>query len=481
MNEGTLPLVYPVTCHTDHVGPGSTFVAIQGYAQDGGSFIADAIAKGATHVVVEKGALLSQELLDCAAGKRVTIERVANTRKALATLSAHAAGSPAKKLKTIGITGTKGKTTTAYLLSHLLRDAGHRVALISSVENMIGEQRFSAPLTTPQPDYLHQFLKQCVDRNVEWVVMEVAAQAISLHRIYGIAFDAILITNIAREHLEFYDSMDAYVDAKMQLCLFAKCGARVWVNGDDERLSRIAGVRRFGLHNAVDICGLLKQAEKFSLVADIVHNDISHAISLPALCGEYNLYNLLAATAGALHAGLSWQEIQNGCATFSGVPGRLEQHRLPSDATVVIDYAHNPSSYQALLSTLRTQTDQLIVLFGAGGERDHGRRPEMGSIAATYADLIILTTDNPRTEDAEEICAQIARGIPNEQRGQLIIELDRAQAIRMAYDCAGAGGIIALLGKGREEYQWIGRQKVPFSDQEIVRSFYRAAGVRAPL
>ena len=481
MKEEAVPSIYPVTCHTDHVGPGSTFVAIQGYAQDGGSFIVDAIAKGATHVVVKEGTALSPELLDQMTRRGVTIERVDNPRKTLAMLSAHAAGYPSKKLNIIGITGTKGKTTTAYLMAHLLKQAGHRVALISSVENMVHDQTLPAPLTTPQPDYLHQFLKQCVDQRIEWVVMEVAAQAISLHRVDGILFDALIITNIAREHLEFYDSMDAYVDAKLMFCSFGKKGAPIWVNGDDERLARIEGVQRFGIYDAVDMRGMVEKTEQFTLSASIVHDNKTHAISLPALCGEYNLYNLLAATAAALHVGLSWQEIQRGCTTFSGVPGRLEQHQLPSGATVVIDYAHNPSSYQALLSTLREQTDQLIVIFGAGGERDHGRRPEMGCIAAEYADQVILTTDNPRTEDPNQIIEQIIKGVPEGKRQKVMREPDRAHAIRMAYERAGTGAIIALLGKGREEYQWIGRQKVPWSDQEVVRSFYRSKGVRAPL
>ena len=477
-----MPLVYPVTCHTDHVGPGSTFVAISGFAQNGSSFIAQAIEKGATCIVIKEEDVLSQELLDLAIERRVAIERVPNTRKALAHLSAVAAGYPAKKLKIIGITGTKGKTTTAYLLAHLLKQADHNVALLSSVENMIGMQRFVAPLTTPQPDYLHQFLRRCVEDKIEWVVMEVAAQAVSLHRIDGITFDVIIITNISREHLEFYASMDEYVSAKMTFCSFAKEGAPVWVNGDDGRLVHIKGVCRFGIyHDALQIRGVVEKSEGFGLTASIAHNNKTYMVSSHALCGEYNLFNVLAACAAALHVGLSWREIQKWCATFSGAPGRLERYRLPNEATVIIDYAHNPSSYEVLLSMLREQTDHLIAIFGAGGERDHGRRPEMGRIAAEYADFVILTTDNPRSEDPEQIVAQIYQGVTQDKRQKVIIELNRACAIHVAYEYAREGSIIALLGKGQEEYQLLGKKKVPFSEREIVRSFYRSRGVKAPL
>jgi UDP-N-acetylmuramoyl-L-alanyl-D-glutamate--2,6-diaminopimelate ligase len=212
-----------------------------------------------------------------------------------------------------------------------------------------------------------------------------------------------------------------------------------------------------------------------------VHSGKTYLVSSSALSGEYNLYNMLAAAVGALHVGLPWEQLQKGFATFSGLPGRLERHRLPSGQTVVIDYAHNPLSYQVLLSMLREQTDQLIVVFGAGGERDHGRRPEMGCIAAEYADWVILTTDNPRSEDPEQIITDIYCGILAEKRQKVQVVLDRADAIRFAYEQSHEGAIIALLGKGQEEYQLIGKKKVPYSERDIVRSFYRSRGVRAPL
>ena len=471
-----LPKQYPVACHTDHIGLGSTFVAIKGFASNGALFVSRAIEKGATRIVLKQNEQLSQATLRLAHQNEIKIQRVAHTRKALAQLSAQAAGFPAKKLKILGITGTKGKTTTASLLCHILRQAGYQTALLSSVGNMIHNQTFPAPLTTAQPDYLHQFLKTCVDENIEWVVMEVAAQAISLHRIDGIEFDVVIMTNIAREHLEFYASMDAYAQAKMKLVSFCKKDAPVWLNADDARLARIDtnNLHWFGTRaNHVQIRGNLLCTEKnnaLALKASIIHDDKEYIISCQSLCGEYNLYNVLSAVAGSLHAGVAWPMICKAIAKFSGVPGRLEQFALPNGATAIIDHAHNPLSFQVLLSMLRAQTDQLIVIFGAGGERDHGRRPEMGCIAAEYADFVILTTDNPRSEDPEKIVADIVQSISDKQRHKVIIEMDRKQAIYKAYEASHAGSIITLLGKGTEEYQLVGTTKIPFSERKIVRA-----------
>ncbi len=467
------PKQYPVSCHTDHIGQGSTFVAIKGLAQNGVSFITLAIEKGATRVVVEQTDCLAQDVLELANKNNVTIQRVQNSRKALAQLSAHAVDFPAEKLKIIGITGTNGKTTTAYLIEHMLKEAGYKTALLSSVSNIIGDYVLNASLTTEQPDYLHQFLKQCVENDVEWVVMEVAAQAISLHRIDGIAFDVVIITNIAREHLEFYHSMIDYIQAKKKLLSFRKKGAPAWLNSDDEKLKLVdeKNVHWFGLrHRDAHMRGALKKNEQHALLGVITHDGKEYAVSCPVLCGEYNLYNVLSAVSGALDAGVAWSAIQKALATFRGVPGRLERYALSNGATALIDHAHNPLSFQVLLSMLRTHTEHLLVVFGAGGERDEGRRPEMGRIAAQYADCVIITADNPRSENPMHIAEDICRGIGKEEQYKITIELDRERAIHTAYSMADSGSIIALLGKGSEEYQVVGRSKVPFSERTILLS-----------
>ena len=464
------PQSYPVACHTDQVGAGSTFVVIRGYAQHGGNYIATALQKGARKIVVDQPLTAQMRALIINAG--VLIVQVMDARTALAELSARASSYAHKKLKIIGITGTKGKTTSAALLFHMLAQSGRKAALLSTVYNAIGSHRFNASLTTPQPDYLHQFFKTAVDAGVEWVVMEVAAQAISLRRIERLQFDAVIMLNIAREHLEFYDSMDQYAHAKLKLLNYRKANAPAWLNADDERLAKVKGdtIHRFSIEHSGELSAQLRNKKGFSLDALFQHNDAQYEISCPQLCGEYSLYNLLASSAGALTAGLSWPEITDSVKTFAGVPGRFEQYQLSNGARAFIDYAHNPLSYEALFKAVRDQTDHLIVLFGAGGERDPGRRPEMGRIAAEYADLVILTTDNPRSEDPKKIIEDILKGVPAAHRSKMVIELDRKAAIVNAYKQSRPGSIIALLGKGPDEYQLVQGIKTPFSERAILQS-----------
>lgn len=447
-----LPLTFPIACHTNQVGPGSTFVAIKGYEKNGVEYIPDAIAKGATSIVIENEANLSDEVLMLLEQKKIVVRRVPDTRLALAILSAQAAGNPAKQLKIIGITGTKGKTTTSFLLWHLLKTAGYKTALLSTVNNYINDEKFSAPLTTAQPDYLHQFLKLCVENDVTHVVMEVAAQALSLHRVYGIEFEGVIFTNFSLEHLEFYANMEDYFAAKCRIFGMTKAHAPILINGDDIWCQKIKPTENMHF---------------FSLLRE------TNTFSCPALIGSFNAYNVTAASMMALKLGISSEAIEQGLATFPGVRGRFERHELPNGATCIIDYAHNPSSYESALGALREMTDHLIVVFGAGGKRDPSKRPLMGQVAAQFADVVLLTSDNPRTEDPELIIADIERGIIPAHTAKVIKIIDRKVAIERAYALARQGTIIALLGKGPDEYQIIGDQKLPFSEAEIIQSIAR--------
>lgn len=464
-----MPTTFPVTCHTDFVGVGSTFVAIQGYADNGINYIKQAIEKGARTIVVHHSTLLDDELCAFIKTHNVVLERVDNTRKVLAQLSAQAAEFPAHKLKIIGITGTKGKTTTSFLLEHILRNSGYRTALISSAQNKIDGIIFPAPLTTPQPDYLQQFLKVCVENNVEYVVMEVAAQALTLHRVEGITFCGVIFTNFSHEHLEFYADLDAYFQAKSLIFNMITDDAPLLVNRDNaycaQLLEQLTRAQSFGLSTANNTYQgqLLTDA-----VASIALRIQEHEFQCPTLFGQYNAYNVLAATSMALALHISTSVIANALKTFTGVPGRLQEHSLPNGARCFIDYAHNPESFQAVLSTLRALTPQLIVVFGAGGGRDKSKRPMMGVIAATIADIVMITSDNPRLEDAATIAADIIRDIPFSLDHKVVQELDRKKAIEYAYQLSDTGSIIALLGKGPDEYQIIGTTKHYFSERSIV-------------
>lgn len=469
----TLPVGYPVACHTDCVMPGGTFVAIAGFKHDGISFVPTALAKGAKKIVIQQDVLVPSDINELIELHQAELIRVHDTRLALAQLAAQEAGFPARKLRIVGITGTKGKTTTSFLLEHILRAAGYKTALLTTVHNTILDTVFPAPLTTAQPDYLHQFFKTCVQQGIEWVVMETAAQALSLHRAHGIEFDGVIFTNFSQEHAEFYPTLQEYFAAKSKIFSQARPGAPIIINADNQWLAP-----RVGSAGMISIGSLAGSADwQFSstnlvdgLQVHISGQQQEWLVKCPALLGDYNGYNIAAAVALAMNLGVDQNICARACATFTGVPGRLQRYNLANGATCFIDYAHNPSSFEQLFVLLRSMTDQLIVVFGAGGERDRTKRPIMGALAARYADHIILTMDNPRSEDPAMIVQEIMQGIAQECQSKVSCQLDRAAAIRQAYEISGSGSIIALLGKGPEEYQIIGTQKIYFSEAAIVSS-----------
>lgn len=482
MKKIILPATFPVTCHTRSVGPGSTFVAIQGYNEDGVAYIPQALEKGAKIIVVQKQILMQPELLKLIADHNATLEYCdEDPRLELAKRSAQAAGYPARKLKILGITGTKGKTTSAFLLHHMLTHAGHKVALLSTVKNIIDGQEFAMQLTTPQPDYLQQFFKLCVEHAIEYLVMEVAAQALSLYRVHDVFFDGIIFTNIDQEHAEFYPTMDEYIAAKFLLFKHTKPGAPRLINADDQRImeqihagsSLAQECTTFGMHQADVIGTLLNDASHGIELAVNINSQQPFTLRCPALIGSFNAYNLLGVVALARSLGIAPALLDAACRSFQRVPGRLEQYALSNGSRCIIDYAHNPSSYEAVLSMLRQATEHLIVVFGCGGDRDRTKRPIMGSLAAKYGDTIILTSDNPRSESPAAIIEDIKKGISAEYRHKIIEELDREKAIEKAYQCTKPGSIMVLLGKGPDEYQIVGTLKTRFSEAEIVRRFQK--------
>ncbi len=458
-----LPSIWRVACHTDNVGPGSTFVAIKGDTFDGINFLSMAIKKGAKRIVVDDGARLPQKVVSFINERNVLLSRVSDTRLALAQLSAEAYNHPANKLKLTAITGTKGKTTTAYIAHHMLQQAGLRVALLTSVENKIGQSSFKAPLTTAQPDYLHMFFDVCVQQNITHVVMEVAAQALSLHRVYGLQFDVAAFTNFAHEHMEFYASMNAYYDAKCLLLNHLKPQAPLIINADDKALKNIdyEHIQPIALGD-VDAMQVTPK-----IMCTLILDRQTHVVRAPYLMGVFNLYNILCAIHIVRLCSISMKVIES-LATFKGVPGRMQKHVLPNGASCFIDYAHTPDSYQHVLSLLRSLTDHLIVVFGCGGLRDKVKRPLMGNVAAHFADIVILANDNPRTESPDEIINDIKQGIKEEEMHKIMVVLNRDEAIKKAYACSRKDAIIAILGKGPDAYQIIGATRHDFSDTQVV-------------
>ncbi|MGC2310130.1 MAG: UDP-N-acetylmuramoyl-L-alanyl-D-glutamate--2,6-diaminopimelate ligase [Candidatus Babeliaceae bacterium] len=468
------PETFPVTCHTQHVGPYSTFVAIKGMKDDGTHYIHEALQKGARVIVIEKDVQLDPLILELIEWYKAQFLVVDNTRLALAHMSAQTLDFPAKKLKFMGITGTKGKTTTAFLAEHLLKTAGYKTALLSTVKNRILNTDLSASLTTPQPDYLHVFFNICLQAGVEWVVMEVAAQALTLHRVEGIDFDLVIFTNFSQEHGEFYATQDDYFAAKAQLLKQLKSTGIFIANADDDQVMTLTAQPNKFLYSIdsekVDLRLSILENTLKGLKVLVKNTDTQTEFLCPQLVGHFNAYNIASAIAGVQQLSLNKRVITQALFTFPGVPGRLNSYKLPNGATAFIDYAHNPASYEAVLSTLRAYTSRLIVLFGGGGDRDQLKRPIMGKIAAHYADVIILTSDNPRSEDPQQIIQHIQAGIDASQRHKILVELDRENAIHMAYKKSNPESIIVLLGKGPDEYQLIKDIKYPFSEAAILKS-----------
>ena len=476
-----LPKIFPVTCHTDHVGPGTIFVAIKGFSQDGTAHIPTALEKGATEIVVQQESH-SDALAELCAQHNARYTVVPCARKALAERSSQANGNPWQQLKIIGITGTKGKTTTAFITEYLLRSAGYKTALVSTIAVRIMDESEPSKHTTPESDYLQCFFALCVQRGVEYVVMEVSSHALSLCRVHGIQFDAVGFSNLSQDHLDFYGTMESYFQAKMQLLSMLKPKGTIVINTDTSWGQQAlaiattvaptcnATIQTYGLkpHTNAHHCTMAIQATNFDGITITLDQPSPQTLHCPSLFGPFNGYNIAMAVLLCNHANIN---AQHGLATFPGVPGRLQRHQLKSGAYAFVDYAHNALSFQEVLSMLRPYTNHLIVVFGCGGNRPKQRRPSMGAIAAEFANAIILTDDNPRYEDRMTIINDILEGIPAEKHAIVTCQPDRHQAINLAAQCATKGSIIALLGKGHETYYSIQGNDLHFDDFEEIRKF----------
>lgn len=475
MHNNTISLreIYPVTAHTDFVGVGSTFVAIPGAKTDGLNYVPLALQRGASIIVVQQGIILSQELGDLIEQFGAKIIFVQNCRKALSEMAAQALDYPAKKLKIVGVTGTKGKTSTAYMVYHMLHTLGKKVALISTVEKRIGSDFVQMSLTTPLPDQIHIFLDECVSRGVEYVVMEVSAQALTLQRVEGIAFDAGVFTNFSHEHLEFYSDLEEYFQAKTMLVSKIKDPKNFFINIDDKHgeflLQQNPECSSFSLQDKrATLYGCMHPQDDVSVHVKIEQH--MYDVYLPLL-GQFNVYNLLGVL-GIVHAlNIDLGDVKWSLKDLPYVPGRMEQYKLQNGARCFIDYAHNPSSFEAVLSTLRSMTSHLIVVFGAAGNRDKQKRPLMGAIAQKYCDVVILTSDNPRDESPVTIAKEVEVGFKFDKHFELHRELNRVKAIEFGYELTKPGSILAILGKGRDEYQIVGDLTFPFKERSIIKPF----------
>jgi len=473
---------YDVTCHTDFVKEGSTFVVIKGFKFNGVDFIKKAVENGAKKIVIEYGNNIPDDIIAYLNNNKIDIIKVEDARKSLAYLSNRSTNFASKKLKIIAITGTKGKSTTAYITEYILRNLGFKTALISSIENRILNQIFKSSLTTPNADYIHNFLNIAYKHGVEYVVMEVSAQAISLDRIHTIYFDLVLFTNLSYTHAEFYNTEFEYFNAKLKLLNYLKKDSlkNILVNYDDNNLrnhfSNIQDVQFFGNNNdQLKYYFTLKKLDTDNSSFKIYIKDNNLNINVDSsLIGMPNVYNITGSISIILSLPIDIEDIKEKLESIiqsiKFIPGRLEKYQLKNGAIVFIDFAHNDLSFISLFDTLKCFNRKIISLFGNGGERDRNIRPKLGAIASKNSDIIILTSDNPRFEDPNDIVNDIKMGIDKDFNGQLLVEIDRENAIKMAYKLSDSNSIILLLAKGNQNYQIIKDKQYYFSEADILKS-----------
>ena len=453
-----------ISCDTRDIRPGALFVALPGGKTDGHLYISAALDRGAS-------AVLCQRPPD-APGPWLTTE---DTRLALALISANWFGRPGDAMALIAVTGTNGKTTTTSLIKELLeRAAGAKVGLIGTNRNMIGDVELPAHRTTPDSYELQSLLRRMADEGCTHVVMEASSHALAQRRAAGLAFDVGVFTNLTQDHLDYHHTMEEYRAAKG--LLFDQC-RRAVLNLDDEAgrwyLDRV-GCPVFTYSENRSQAGLT--ARNIRLFPGhvefeaLVQGDISR-VHLP-IPGGFSIYNALAALAAGLCLGLELEPMAQAMPAVRGVKGRVEVVPTPGkDYTVLIDYAHSPDSLENVLTTVKGfAKGRTIVLFGCGGDRDKSKRPKMGRVAARAADLVIVTTDNPRTERPADIIAGILPGLEGSGTPYEVVE-DRVEAIHWAMDHARAGDVIVLCGKGHETYQEVGHEKRHMDEREIVAEY----------
>ena len=463
------------------VTPGGLFVAIQGHRWDGYTYIEEAIENGAVAVLTEK---------EWSGRPSISVAQVENARLALAAVSSAFYGDPCRELCMIGITGTNGKTTTAYLMESILNAAGLEVGVIGTINYRFGGQSFTSPVTTPESLDLMRLLRKMADSGVTHVVLEVSSHALDLHRVAFCEFDVGVFTNLSREHLDYHHDMETYWQCKRELCVGrlgvgSKRGrATAVTNWDDLKGKELYGevsvpCLRAGLSDDCEI-----RAQDINLTKDAASGRVRTPEGefdfTSSLVGKHNVYNILSATGVAIALGLPLDTIQKGIMDLRGVPGRLECVTNDLGLSVFVDYAHTPDALENVLSVLRGLTSgRMITIFGCGGDRDRDKRPMMGATAGRLSDLVVLTSDNPRTEAPEAILAGIVEGTAAVQSHQYelhelakgfetpgyVVEPDRRKAIALGLGAARSGDTVIIAGKGHETYQIIGETTIPFDDR----------------
>lgn len=447
-----------VTCDSRKVQSGFAYVCIAGSTVDGHSFAQSAVENGAAVVIAEKDTGVSNQII------------VDDTHAVFAIMSSNWFGNPSKSLKLIGVTGTNGKTSITYLLKSILESVGNKVGLIGTIHNMVGDRVIETQNTTPDAYELNRLFAEMRDEGCKYAVMECSSHALDQKRVYGIDFEAAVFTNLTQDHLDYHITMENYLEAKKKL--FSMCKTAV-INYDDKYAESLVNGLNCEVvtysaesnHSTYSANGIKYRADgiEYELVGFGVIKRISYLTG-----GKFSVYNSMAAAITALKLGISLDEIAKALSEIKGVKGRAEVVPTGRDYTVIIDYAHTPDGLENILSTFKEcEKNRLITVFGCGGDRDRTKRPIMGAVAAKNSDMVVVTSDNPRTEDPEKIIEDILVGLKN-TKTPYFVEIDRTKAIEYALKQAKKGDIIVLAGKGHETYQILNTGKIHYDEREVV-------------
>ena len=454
--------------NSKEVKEGYLFVAIKGFSVDGHQFVKDAIANGAVAVMIEEGCDYKKlEIPD-----NVTIVMAKDTREGLAITSSNFYDNPSEKFKLVGVTGTKGKTTTTFMIKEILQKAGKKVGLIGTIATYIGDKKIKdSDRTTPESLELQQLFKMMADEGVDVVVMEVSSQSLKLHRVAGCNFDIVVFTNFSEDHISpnEHPTMEDYLQSKLKLFKMCKTGI---TNADDLYGAKIP---RLFPDNDITTFGIDNHAKVMAKDITITNSYVDFKVKIvdknerirTGMPGRFSVYNSLAAICVAQKFGVTAEQVKEALLEVR-VPGRSEMVDNKLEIPIMIDYAHSPESLQNILQAVKSYTrGRVISVFGCGGDRDSGKRPIMGEISGRIADYTIITSDNPRTENPETIVKQIEEGI-KKTKGKYEMVVDRTEAIEKAIKMANEKDIIILAGKGHEPYQEINGVKYPFDERIIV-------------
>ena len=480
-------VITDITQDSRTVTPGSLFIALSGHSQNGHDFIYSALERGAAAIVVESHEFVIENWV-----RKVPFIIVEDARAAMAAIAAWYFDNPARKLKMVGITGTNGKTSVAFMVSHLMRCADRKVGMIGTVRYEIGDRQIPASRTTPDAIQLHRLLHEMVGAACDTCVMEVSSHAIDQKRVLGIPFRIMVFTNLTRDHLDYHQDLEAYFETK-KLLLDGSVGTAASalriVNADDAFGRRLTAqlhgrrVRTFGQELAFQPDLL---ASEMDLAAGYTRFRLMGAGREPVTClapliGRHNVSNLLAAAGVVFELGVTPEAFKMGLSTMPAVPGRLEPVHCGQPFSVFIDYAHTEDALYHVLTTMRPLTrERLHCVFGCGGNRDLGKRSRMGVVAAQWADRTWITSDNPRKEDPEVIAKDIESGYQTIRQDGSRIIMDRREAIETALSAAQPGDVVLIAGKGHETYQEFADTVVPFDDRATATDMLISMGYESP-